>query len=135
MSLARNLFIVVYLAVQVVLPLRALVLERHDTRGHFSWNMYSQNYDCTSIYLLTDPSGETKKVKLSNHFKRGRRTNMIYYRDILPDFNRYLCDYYGRRGRLQTLRADVRCSWNGAAPVPLTDPAVDVCRAPNYGVP
>lgn len=135
MPVLRNTFIVVFLALQLALPVRPLLQDRYDSRGHFSWNMYSQNYHCSARYTLTTPSGTTTRIKHEKHFKRSTRANMIWYRDVLPSFHRYLCEYYARKDELQSLSGDVRCSWNGAPSLPLVDPAVDLCRAENYGVP
>lgn len=130
----RDAFIVVYLAVQVALPWRALILGHYDTRGHFSWNMYSQRYECRVRYVLTSPSGEARDLVLAEHFIRPQRINMVFYRDVLPDFHAYLCETYRQRGELGTLQGDVICSWNDEPLTELVDIQADLCRAPNFGV-
>ena len=46
---------------------------------------------------LTLPDGTTRVIEHDRHFNRRSRASMVFYRDILPGFNRYLCDYYRER--------------------------------------
>ena len=134
LSLGRNLFILAYLGVQLFLPLRAFFNDKLETRGDFSWNMYSQRYQCQAVYSLTTPDGKTHPMHHEKAFRRSDRSQAVLHRDRLPAFHAWLCDEARRNGALGSIHATVRCSVNIERGMDLIEPDVDLCTAPNYGV-
>jgi len=134
LSLGKNLFILAYLGVQLFLPLRAFFYDKLETRGDFSWNMYSQRYQCLTVYSLTTPEGKTHPLNHKKAFRRSDRSQAVLHRDRLPAFHAWLCDEARRNGALGSIRATVRCSVNIEPGVDLVEHNVDLCTAPNYGV-
>ncbi len=128
----KNLFIGTYLIIQVTLPLRGCLYEKFETRGNFSWNMYSRIYTCWSQYRLDTPEGETHWPANDDHFNR--KADSYFYVEFLPEYNRWLCDKYREEGKLGSLRGYVNCSENRGPLWELVDSSVDLCTAPNYGV-
>lgn len=131
---ARNAFLVTYLAIQIALPLRGVLRSRFDSHGSFSWNMYSQNYACAAQYHAMTRDRGPVQIEHRYHLNRPSRVEMLYNRESLPWLHRYLCEEYGDRTGFESLRGMVECTWNGSPLVPLVDPEVDLCRAENYGV-
>ena len=134
LSLGKNLFILAYLGVQLFLPLRAFFYDKLETRGDFSWNMYSQRYQCQAVYSLITPDGTTHPMRHEKAFRRSDRSYAVLHRDRLPAFHAWLCEEARRKGALGSIRATVRCSVNIERGVDLIEPDVDLCTAPNYGV-
>ena len=134
MTLYKNLFIAAYLIVQIILPLRGFLYEKFETRGNFSWNMYSTRYSCWTQYRLDTPQGETRWLRLQDYFIRPEFFTRVSYRDVLPKFHRWLCDEFRRKGELGTLRGYSMCSLNRGPRMELVDRKVNLCAAPNYGV-
>ncbi len=108
--------------------------ERFETRGNYSWNMYSRNYICWSQYRLDTPEGETHWPVNDDHFNREASSSHAFYGDFLPEYHRWLCDKFRREGKLGSLRGYVNCSLNGGPRRELVDRGVDICSAPNYDV-
>ena len=133
-SLGTNLFILAYLAIQLFLPLRAFFDDKLETRGDFSWNMYSQRYQCLTVYSLTTPEGKTHPLNHKKAFRRSDRSQAVLHRDRLPAFHAWLCNEASRNGALGSIRATVRCSVNIEPGIDLVEHDVDLCTAPNYGV-
>jgi len=132
MTLYKNLFIGTYLIIQLALPLRGCFYEKFETRGNFSWNMYSRIHRCWSQYRLDTPDGETHWPAIYDHFNR--EADSFFYVEFLPEYNRWLCDKYRNEGKLGSLRGYVNCSLNRGPLWELVDPSVNLCTAPNYGV-
>jgi len=134
MTLYKNLFIGAYLIIQLALPLRGCFYEKFETRGNYSWNMYSRSYICWSQYRLDTPEGETHWPVNDDHFNREASSKMAFHVEFLPEYNRWLCNKYRNEGKLGSLRGYVNCSLNRGPLWELVDPSVDLCTAPNYGV-
>ena len=130
----KNLFIVVFLIIQVTLPLRGCLYEKFETRGNFTWNMYSTLYSCETQYRLDTPQGEIRWLRLQDYFIRPERFTEVSHSDVLPKFHRWLCDEFSREGELGTLRGYSLCSLNRGPRMELVDRNVNLCTAPNYGV-
>ena len=60
MTTARNTLLITFLAFQLLLPLRGFVRDRFESRGNFSWNMYSETYTCRLKYEMLTPDGATR---------------------------------------------------------------------------
>ena len=134
MTLYKNLFIGTYLIIQLTLPLRGCLYEKFETRGNFSWNMYSRIYTCWSQYRLDTPDGDTHWPSSDDYFNREASSEHAFYGDFLPEYHRWLCDKFRREGKLGSLRGYVNCSVNQGPRRELVDRSVDICTAPNYGV-
>lgn len=134
MTLYKSLFIGAYLIIQLILPLRGCLYEKFETRGNFSWNMYSTRYSCWTQYRLDTPQGETRWLRLQDYFIRPEYFTRVSYRDVLPKFHRWLCDEFRRKGELGTLRGYSICALNRGPRMELVDRKVNLCTAPNYGV-
>ena len=135
MSWGKNLFILIYLSIQLLLPLRGVFQDKVQSRADFSWNMYSVRYDCQAAYLLTTPDGETKPMPYHKAFYRWDRVKMIFRQDRLPYFHAWLCDGARQNGVLGSIRAKVQCAVStDEYLVDLVNSSVDLCTAPNYGV-
>jgi len=134
-SRGKNLFILTYLSIQLLLPLRGVFQDKLQSRADFSWNMYSVLYDCQAAYVLTTPDGETKPMPYHKAFYRWDRVKMIFHRDRLQYFHVWLCDGAQRNGVLGSIRATVRCAVStDERLVDLVESGVDLCTASNYGV-
>lgn len=132
---ARDLFVIAFLAIQLALPLRVLWRERADSRGHFSWNMYSRAYRCDVGYQVLTPEGRVEAIDHRDYVARRRRASMLFYRDVLPRFHAELCDQLRADGQLGTLRGSVSCiTDNQGSPDELIRTNEDLCTADNYGV-
>jgi len=129
----KNLFISAYLIIQVTLPLRGCLYDRFENDGDFSWNMYTYIYTCRVQYRLDSPDGETRWPRHEDYFNRPERSWFIHA-DSLPEFHRWLCDEFRRKGELGTLRGYRNCIVNDGPEIALVDEMVDLCTAPNYGV-
>ena len=129
-----NLFLVGYLALQLALPLRGLLFDKLETRGDFSWNMYSQLYECRSGYRKIDSRGRSRPVNVDALFSRHVRVPSLHHRDRLFEFHAYLCDETLRWERSSQIRGLAMCSLNGGEEVDLIDRRVDLCTDSARGV-
>ncbi len=135
MSWGKNLYVLAYLSLQLLLPLRGCFYDKLETRADFSWNMYSQLYNCQARYILTTPDGISRPMPYHKAFYRWDRVKMIFHRDRLPHFHAWLCDNAQQNGVLGNIRAAVRCSVStDERLVDLVESGVDLCTASNYGV-
>jgi hypothetical protein len=131
---ATDAFLVAFLAVQVLLPVRGFVQDKRQTRGNFTWNMYSKDYDCTVEYDLVRPDGTSESIRLGRFFNRRSHVNRVYHRRMLPEFHRWLCDHFREEQALGEIHGRLDCSLNGGPETPLVQPGVDICTAPDHGV-
>lgn len=135
MSWGKNLFILTYLSIQLLVPLQGCFYDKLETRADFSWNMYSQRYQCQAVYLLTTPDGETKPMPYHKAFYRWDRVMTIFHKDRLPYFHAWLCDGARQNGVLGKIQAKVRCAVSTDEHlVEIVDSNADLCTAANYGV-
>ena len=130
----KNLFIIIYLIIQVTLPLRGFLYERIENRGNFSWNMYTYFYRFQVQYRLDTPQGETHWLAINDYFKRKGSPGTAFIGEFLPKFHRWLCDKFRSEGKLGSLRGYVHGSVNGGTTWDVVDRNVDLCTAPNYGI-
>ena len=80
-----SLLIAGFLAFQLLYPIRGLVEEKFDTWGEFSWNMYSQTYDCLTRYQMVTPSGQRVELDLKPYFSDQRKIGpLINQTTIVP---------------------------------------------------
>ncbi len=131
----KNLFIVAYLIIQLFLPLPGILYDKFETRGHFSWNMYSVRYSCRTQYRLDTPAGKTHWPRHEDYFNLPELSTRVFFGDVLPEFHRWLCDKFRRQGKLGSLRGYAICILNNRLKAELVDRGVmDLCTAQNYGV-
>lgn len=90
----RAVIVGVVLALQLLVPLRALV-DGSDQRQRFGWNMYStETYYPHIVLELRD--GGSRSVALGQVVRR-RRPEVDYARDLPP----YLCGRYPEAGSVR----------------------------------
>ena len=128
-----NAFILAFLAIQLLLPLRGFVLDKHASRGDFSWNMYSHSYTCRESYVRVGASGDRATLATREILNRPKKRRALDHRDRLPRLHAWLCDNR-RRSASEAIVGQLTCSIDGGPGVPLVDEAADVCAAANYGV-
>jgi len=133
-NLRASLLIGIFLVVQIALPLRGFVYDKHDTRGNFSWNMYSQGFECQMTYLASYADGPVVEVDHRHFFHRRSRHQLVFHRDVLPTFHSYLCEELGKSGDLVRVDGICLCSHNSQEFEPLVRDTVDLCSDENYGV-
>jgi hypothetical protein len=129
-----SILIAGYLAFQVLYPIRGLIRNKFDTWGMFTWNMYSQGYDCQTQYKVIEPSGRELPVDFRKYFVLPDKAGHVLNRAALPAFHKFLCGELAREGKNGRTRATVVCRKNGVAIETLVDSTADICSAPNFGV-
>ena len=129
--LLTQFFIMAYLAVQLLVPLRGLVQDKFETRGNFSWNMYSRRYSCGTAYTL-HADGVVRSIDLALYL-RGQ-TPKAFHRDTLPRFHAWLCDELDAQRGTRLIGAVAFCRIDDGPRVDLVRPGIDICVADDYGV-
>ena len=127
-------FLIAFLGVQLLVPLRGFIWDKYESEGSFSWNMYSQSYRCTVAYYTIEPDRQVRALPLDPYFARSRKISMTMHRAALVDLHAYLCAELQAEGRLGTLRGSVSCRLNDQPPRELIAVNGDVCTAPHFGV-
>ena len=131
---SSNLLIVAYLLLQLLLPIRGLVNDKFATFGEFTWNMYSQTYNCRVAYDLTEPTGREVSIDIKEYFNKSDNAGRVLHRDGLPHFHAWLCQRLRQAGRLGSLSASCECRLGNDQKKQLVAADVDICTADNYGV-
>ena len=131
---ARNVFVVLWLAVQLLLPIRGFLWDKYETRGNFTWNMYSKVYNCQVRYLFIGEDGAVEFLDHKRYFNRPKRARMVYHRDSLPKFNSWLCEQLRREGRPGRVIGAASCTLNDEPRTELMDQSVDMCTDPDFAV-
>lgn len=129
-----NLAILLFVIFQVLYPIRGLVEDKFDTWGGFTWNMYSQKYECTAMYKLIQADGSEQGVNFQQYFIRRDKVGRVFHRDALPVLHRFLCERLAAEGATGTLRGSCECTKNGIETERLVADSVDICSAPGYGI-
>ena len=130
----RNAFVIAYLAVQLTLPLRGFLREKLETRGNFSWNMYSQRYTCEARYVLMTPTGRGLWIDHREYSRVPDQISTVFRADWLPIFNDWLCEELHQQDQLGERRARVRCRHDFGPRVELVEPYREVCSISEQGV-
>ena len=130
----KNLFIAAYLVIQLIVPLRGCLYDKFESRGNFSWNMYSALYGCRTHYILDTKEGETRRLRHRDYFNRPELSTRVFFADVLPEYHRWLCEEFRRRGEPGSIRGYAICPLKYGLRVSLVERSVDLCTAPNYGV-
>lgn len=134
MRIVTNTFIIVFLAVQVSIPIRGFVLDKSETRARFSWNMYAKVHQVKASYLYRTADGEQVKFNYKDYFNNPDRATMVHQRDTLPVFHAYLCETLKAEDDRIELYGKVIYRINGGESIELVAYGDDLCAAPNYGV-
>ena len=137
-SWLAHAFIVSFLLVQLLLPLRGLLTPSSRTGEEFirefSWNMYAYSLQTVFRYRLVQEDGTTLRVGVEREFNVPREFFRVIRRDRLARFHAYLCDHLKQRGVEGRLLANVRTSPRASASRRLVQRGVDICTAENFGV-
>ena len=124
----------VYLAVQLILPLRHYLYPGNVSwteEGHnFAWHMKLRTKNGEAVYTVTHPeSGQTWTIKPEDYLASHQVTKMITKPDLLLHFGHYLVEEKRREGYDNVeVRARVMVSLNGREPQLLIDPEVDLAK-------
>lgn len=130
-------FLSLWVAVQVALPLRHLVIpgNAHWTEeGHlYAWHMKLRDKDGAGLFTVLDPgNGDTWQIRPDKLLTRRQSNKMLTRPIMIVQFARYLekriRDQEGR-GDLE-VRAEIRASLNGRRPQNLIDPQIDLTQVP-----
>lgn len=105
-----------FLAVQLLLPLRGLVYDRYETRADFSWSMFSHSYHCDAQYR-----GPHGAIDAFSSLKRRADAPLLLHLDALSQWHRWLCAKHGR------VVATVRCMADGTPARDLVSAGKDIC--------
>lgn len=126
--LCTNVFLLAFLGVQLALPVRGFVKSRFESRGEFSWNMYSLRYRCERSYTRISASGERTPIPTRDILRRRSRRSSLDARERLPRLHAWICDRE-REDPSDVIHAKLWCSLHGGEPVALVDPEADICGA------
>ena len=129
-----NWLIAAFLTFQLLYPIRGLVRAKFDTWGEFTWNMFSQTYECLGRYRLIDQAGAETDLNLRQYFVIPAKVGRSMNREDLPVLHRFLCRQTALEGRPGQIHARVSCTWNKAETRSLVQENVDICTAPNNAV-
>ena len=128
-----SLLIGAFLAVQLLLPVRSFVQDKHASRGDFGWNMYSHLHDCERSYERVRRGGARFPIDTRSLLRRHGQRGYLDHRDRLPQLHAWLCETLITEPGEQ-LQGELRCRINERPWVTLVEPGVDLCRAERHGV-
>ena len=126
--------LVVYLAVQLLLPLRHYLYPGNVSwteEGHnFAWHMKLRTKTGEAVFTVTHPgSGQTWTIKPEEHLKSHQVMKMSTKPELILLFGHYLAEKKRREGYDNVeVRARVMVSLNGRQPQLLIDPDVDLTK-------
>ncbi len=133
MPIWKSILVATYVALQIVIPIPALLGSKVDSRDNFTWNMYAHEYGCEITYAITEPGHEPERIDLDAYLHRTGQVHRVLHRDVLPVFHAWLCRELRRDGRFGPVSVRVACRQDGGELTVLVDEP-DVCTAPNHGV-
>src|ERR1700731_220952 len=129
-------FVAVYLAVQVLVPLRYLLYPGRVNwthEGHrFSWRMMLSRVNTHVFFYVTDPnSGRTAQVNPREYLNERQMNKMGYRPDMILQFAHYLASSIPHLGP-KPLKVEARIlnSLNGRKAELFVDPNVDLAAEP-----
>lgn len=112
---------------QLLVPLRGFVRDYAESRGDFSWNMYSVLYDCREGYERVAPNGLRVPVEADPSFAWPPRVETLYHRDRVAALHAWLCDWERTHTGSTRVEGTLLCALNGAPERTLVAPHADVC--------
>ena len=129
-----SLLIAGFVSFQLLYPIRGLVQDKFDTWGEYTWNMYSQTYECRTRYRLMEQSGVQQDLNLRSYFVLPDKVGRVLNRQDLPVLHKFLCEQMAREERPGRILARVSCTKNKVETESLVRENEDVCTAPNRAV-
>lgn len=126
--------VAIWIAVQVLLPLRCFVADPLAKPPRFCWNMYSYRSSCNGGYLATHGDGRRTVINPFTLFPRPSGAFVTFHREHLPSFHSWLCSELRATDAEVRLEGEIRCSSAGGEPLFLARRGVDLCTADNFGV-
>jgi hypothetical protein len=129
-----NVLIAGFILFQLLYPIRGLVQDKFDTWGEFTWNMYSQTYECRTRYRLVDQSGVQHELNLQQYFVLPSKVGRVFNRQDLPAFHQFLCEQMAREGKSGRILARVSCTRNKLETESLVRENEDICTGANHAV-
>lgn len=130
----QNAAIVGYLLFQIGYPVRGLLADKFETWGEFTWNMYSQTYDCWSRYRRFTEARGGEDLDIHPYFQVASRIPHVMNREVLPSFHAFLCREAERGGQPVRILGQVTCVRNGNDRRELVRPGQDICSAADHAV-
>ncbi len=125
--------LVVLLAVQVAMPLRAHLLYDGDVLWHeqgmrWAWRVMVREKNGAVLYRVTLPDGREQHVSPTRYLTRHQEREMTGQPDLILALAHHIHDDYAGRGITPVqVRVDALSSLNGRAPAHLIDPNIDLC--------
>jgi hypothetical protein len=129
-----NLLIAGFILFQVLYPIRGVVEDKFDTWGNFTWNMYSQTYECRTRYRLMEQSGVQQDLDLKQYFVIPAKIGQVLNRENLPVLHQFLCEQLVREGKPGRILGRVSCTKNKVETEALVRENEDICTASNHAV-
>jgi hypothetical protein len=133
-TVLKNLFLVAFFGLQLAAAVPGFVYDKHETRGNFSWNMYATRHQCSIRYGLVTKDGKLYPIEHEQAFNRPDRAHIVFHRDTLPAFHRFMCEEIGSSEKMSRIHGRVECRIDGRDRQLLVHQDDDICTAPNYGV-
>tara|TARA_B100000809_G_C15067124_1_gene504590 strand:- start:78 stop:1445 length:1368 start_codon:yes stop_codon:yes gene_type:complete len=126
--------LVVYIALQVLLPFRYLLYDNHvDWSGkgqRFAWRMKIMYKDPDMhFYLIEEGSEQKVEVNVGNFLNSKQYTNLIYYPDFIPTVAKYIKEEAIRRGmKNPKVVANFKIGFMGHSQTYLVNPETDLSQ-------
>jgi vitamin K-dependent gamma-carboxylase len=128
-------FIVVWIGIQILVPLRYLLYPGNVSwteEGHrFAWMMKLRDKDANAMFYVRDPaSGQQWRVEPEGYLKRHQVGEMESRPDMILQFAHHLARVWAENQGVQgaEVRARVCASLNGRNPAWLIDPERDLTK-------
>lgn len=120
-----------YFAVQLGVPFWLKLQPREEVSGDFSWDMFSRRTSCDELSAFAElRNGVVKPLRLERAFQSAELSRLLY-RPRLERFAKFVCDELSARHDEVALFFRAECRYGrDDAPVTLSDPTRNYCRAP-----
>lgn len=128
-------FIMIFFAVQLILPLRHHWIDSNvfwSEEGHrMSWRMMLRSKSgYVTFYTVDKNTEERRSVQLSEYLTPKQIRGLATHPDMIWQFAQYLHRTYEQEGLDVAVYADARVSLNGRPKQPLIDSSVDLAAVP-----
>ncbi len=127
-----TVLVVLYLVIQVLLPLRHWVIPGHVSwteEGHrCSWRMMLRSKSGTGYFTVKErDTDRSEKVQLVDYLSPKQSRALRYHPDMIWQFAQFLEKHFEANGWQEVqVYADIRCSLNGQPYRTLVDPEADL---------
>jgi vitamin K-dependent gamma-carboxylase len=119
-------FLVAWMAVQVLLPLRHLAVPEHpnwtEEAHNFAWHMKLREKSGWARFVVTTPDGETFRVNPADYLTGKQTGRLAGHPGRLVRFAHCLSEWHDGA----EVRVETSVSLNGRLPVPIVDSTVDL---------